>query len=230
AGEAWKLKAYRDGQDLYKVLASKIHGTPYEFITAEQRQGGKVGELACGYGAGSGAVKDFAAGMGIEMSEGEATKLVWDWREANPTTVAFWSRLDEMLHLVVGKPGPSIVTEVLPDGMRLRFGRVPTPQSLERQRPGTTSVSMMIVDDEGQTLMKRYFLGCHEAGNNIRYFRPSERKTGDLWRNGYTNAKTKQFKLYELYGGKLAGILTQSLCRELFFQCLREVNAWAQRT
>ena len=32
--------------------------------------------------------------------------------------------------------------------------------------------------------------------------------------------KTKRTTFYKLYGGKLAGILTQSLCRELFFNSL----------
>lgn len=32
--------------------------------------------------------------------------------------------------------------------------------------------------------------------------------------------KTKRTTYYKLYGGKLAGILTQSLCRELFFNSL----------
>jgi hypothetical protein len=38
--------------------------------------------------------------------------------------------------------------------------------------------------------------------------------------------KTSQDRLYELYGGKIAGILTQSLCREIFFTCLKNVHRW----
>ena len=53
-------------------------------MTKEQRQTGKVGELSCGYGAGGGAVKDFAAKMGVEMVEAEANKLVIDWRDSEP--------------------------------------------------------------------------------------------------------------------------------------------------
>src|SRR5690606_31548398 len=61
--EAWKTASYREGKDLYKVLASKIFNTPYERISKTQRQVGKVGELSCGYGAGPGAVKEFAQNM-----------------------------------------------------------------------------------------------------------------------------------------------------------------------
>ena len=59
------------------------------------------------------------------------------------------------------------------------------------------------------------------------YYKPSELKSGDLWTDTFMDPKTKQRRHYELYGGKLAGILTQSFCRELFFESLLKVNAWA---
>jgi hypothetical protein len=65
-------------------------------------------------------------------------------------------------------------------------------------------------------------------GRNVCYYKPSDRKTGDLWKNNYRDQKTKQIRFYQIYGGKLAGILTQSLCRELFFMVLRQVHEWAK--
>ena len=40
----------------------------------------------------------FAAKMGVELTEGEANKLVSDWRDANPEIVEFWYSLDDALH------------------------------------------------------------------------------------------------------------------------------------
>ena len=43
------------------------------------------------------------------------------------------------------------------------------------------------------------------------------------------NPKTKQVQAFRVYGGKLSGLLTQSLCRELFFDSLRTFKDWADR-
>ncbi len=66
----------------------------------------------------------------------------------------------------------------------------------------------------------------YNRGRNICYYRPSDRKTGDVWRRDFIDPKTKQRRWYEIYGGKLAGILTQSLCREIFFDSLQKVAKW----
>lgn len=227
AKESWKLDSYRQGDDLYKVLASKIYNVPYENVDKGQRQVGKVGELSCGYGAGSGAVLTFAENMGVTMSEGEAQQLVNDWRQANPEIVRFWQLLDEMLHAAVAG-APSRVL-FLHDGLRLQVRSTTTPESLLKQHPGAQSIMLQVMHNDGTVFLRRYFHGCYERGRNVCYYKPSERKTGDLWRQRYMDPKTKQLRFYELYGGKLAGILTQSFCRELFFQSLHNVHDWCQR-
>src|SRR5690606_32660614 len=104
AGEQWKLDAYASGRDMYKVLASKIYNVYYDDVLKSQRQVGKVGELSCGYQAGAGAVNSFAENMGVEFSDGEATQLVKDWREANPHIVDLWERLDRLLNDALDSP------------------------------------------------------------------------------------------------------------------------------
>lgn len=47
AGEEWKIKAYAEGQDLYKATYAKTFGVPLGEINSDQRQMGKVLELAC---------------------------------------------------------------------------------------------------------------------------------------------------------------------------------------
>ncbi len=66
ADESWKLDAYRaldrgEGEDLYKLLFSQFFGTPIEDVDDQERQSGKVSELAFGFGGGVGALVTMAA-------------------------------------------------------------------------------------------------------------------------------------------------------------------------
>lgn len=231
AGAQWKTTAFKENKDLYKVLASSMFSVPYDAVSKEQRQTGKVGELSCGYGAGPQAVRDFAVGMGVEFEEGEATKLVHDWRNTNPEIVKFWGELDRMMHESLE------VTAVtrqynLPDGFVLQIGRAQTPKSLwdQAKTEGRDVQSLSLeVWYGGMLFLRRFFHGCYPHGRNVRYYRPTERKTGKLWKDSYRHPKSKQIVHYELYGGKLSGILTQSFCRELFMQALEEVDLWCRQ-
>jgi DNA polymerase len=230
ASETYKLAAYERGQDLYKVLASTIYSVDYDDVTKEQRQTGKVGELSCGYGAGAGAVVSFAEGMGVKMTEAEAAKLVADWRYANPKIVELWDWLNDALHRCISSGGVP-ETLLVRDGYKVVIEGSPTPASLGKQHPGSMSIRLSMIDKNNRALLKRYFHGCYRRGGNIGYYKPSDRKTGDLWKNHFTDPKTKQLRFYELYGGKLAGILTQSLCREIFMRVLLQTqHAFAGRS
>ena len=231
AGSSWKLDAFRLGSDMYKVAAAKQFSVAYDDVTKPQRQFGKVGELSCGYQAGGGAVKDFAEKMGVELSEAEANDLVFNWRQANPEIVNFWAELDTMLRRIVERISTQEAKR-LPDGFRLVLEPVDTPGSLEDQVGGprkVQSIGMYVFAPTGEPFLMRYFHGCYVRGNSICYFKPSDRKTGDLWRATYTNPKTKQEQFHSIYGGKLSGILTQSFCRELFMRVLRRVHEWCEQ-
>ena len=218
AGAEWKLDAYRQGKDMYKVLASSMMGVPYESVSKQQRQTGKVGELSCGYGAGADSVRSFAEKMGTILSEDEAKNLVRDWRETNPEIVQFWYDLNDLLYEVV-RDGQPIASMIRGD-LKFIVQKDYTPGSIRRQRPDATTIKVSIVSAKTTApILQRWFQGAYMHGNDICYLKPSELKSGKLWLEEWS--KDGQRGRYKIYGGKLAGILTQSFCRELFFHSLR---------
>lgn len=232
ANERWKLNAYRDGQDLYKVQAAAMFGlTGPDAVSKEQRQVGKVGELSCGYGAGPEAVRSFAEKMGVTLSEAESLALVRDWRAANVGIVQYWAKLDQLLHDAMQSPpmrpremhlGPA-------DAGRLIITPHLAPSSLRKQTGEETLCSLHIMFDFNDMQFTRVIHGAYLHGRNICYWKPADRKTGDLWSNMFTDPKTKQRRRYSVYGGKLAGLLTQSLAREMFFNSLQDLSKTVAR-
>lgn len=64
-----KGEAIRKGHDLYKMSYGKSFNVRPEDVTKDQRQVGKVQELALGYEGGVGAFVTFAAGYSIDLDE-----------------------------------------------------------------------------------------------------------------------------------------------------------------
>ena len=89
-----KLEIFRSGLDVYRTNAMSTFKTTYEEVTKNQRQVGKVQELACGFGGGLGAFAAMGRVYGINLPEFEARKMVDAWRRANSWAVPFWETLE----------------------------------------------------------------------------------------------------------------------------------------
>lgn len=109
AGEKTALDVYWKGRDPYKVNAAAIYGVPYDEVTKQQRQVGKVAELALGYQGAVGAFNQMAANYGVKLPEAEVKSIVAAWRDSHPETVRLWRELENACIMAVKKPGSVFV-------------------------------------------------------------------------------------------------------------------------
>ena len=90
-----KLSLFARGEDVYKVNASATFHIPVDDVNGEQRQIGKVQELACGFAGGIGAFAAMGRAYGILLPEPQAKRMVAGWRLANPWATPYWQDLEE---------------------------------------------------------------------------------------------------------------------------------------
>jgi DNA polymerase len=94
-GQKDKLDSILRGECQYKVMASKIaFKIPYEEVTKDQRQVGKVLELQCIYGTGGEGMRDSLRGMGIEKPLKECNANVSEFRRVFSKYPECWDAME----------------------------------------------------------------------------------------------------------------------------------------
>jgi DNA polymerase len=119
AGEEQVLDVFRTGEDIYKFEAANIYSKPYDEITKDQRQIGKVAVLALGYQGGKGAFQVMAKGYGVKVTDAQADQIKNAWREKRVKTVRYWKQIEDAAQSAVLSPGTK--TEAGPEGRKIRF-------------------------------------------------------------------------------------------------------------
>jgi len=114
AGEQWKLDALAafdrgEGPDAYTVTASMMFGIPADQIdTGDQRQSGKVADLACQYGGGTNALGAMADVYRLTLTEEQKSDTVDRWRRANSRIRAYWYALEEAIVTAIHNEGMTV--------------------------------------------------------------------------------------------------------------------------
>ena len=133
SGQEDLVTAFREGRDVYKIMASAIYHKPEDEITKPERFMGKTVVLGCGYGLGAKKFRIALKGQNVDLSEVEADSIIRTYRETYPSIVALWRQAQHVVQGMVqdasvplGKPG---VLQVLgkynciklPSGLLLRY-------------------------------------------------------------------------------------------------------------
>ena len=219
AGEGWRLKAFREGKDIYCETASQMYHVPVvkHGINGELRQKGKVAELACGYQGGVGAMKQMDKGGSIP--EEELQSVVDQWRNANPMIVKLWRDYEAAAKLAIKEHRP------------VRRGiRIQADNLAEREYMAGGAVRPYSVRD-GVAIVFSY------VNHNLFIQLPSGRKLcywgarlapGPNGRESIVymgvNQTTKQWTEVETYGGKLVENIVQAIARDCLAVTMTRVS------
>jgi DNA polymerase len=95
AGEDWLVEAYTKGEDVYKIAAGRVYGIHPSKIDKNSRERfvGKQIILGCGYGMGRDRFIDTCRTKAVPpliLSEEEAEKAVYGYRDSVPAIKQFW--------------------------------------------------------------------------------------------------------------------------------------------
>ena len=119
--------------DLYKDFASKLYDVPFDDVTKEQRQVGKVAHLGLGFGAGWKTFMTVAKLMGgVDITEDESQDIVNRWRDAYYEITSGWRTCHAALPTILrGATGKAVdpwgmVTPV-PEGLKTPKGLIRYP-------------------------------------------------------------------------------------------------------
>jgi DNA polymerase len=134
------VENFARGEDVYKIMASKIYGKPVEEITKEERFFGKTVILGCGYGMGAAKFQLMLRLQGVEIDEKESERIVRVYRSTYPRITTLWNQGKDVLEGILfdraarfGRTGVVNVSGngiLLPSGLRIAYS------NLERKSDG----------------------------------------------------------------------------------------------
>jgi DNA polymerase len=84
------VEAFKNGEDVYRIMASAIYNKDAKEISKEERFVGKTTILGAGYGMGAQKFKAQLKTFGTEVTEGEARHIIQVYRETYPNVVRLW--------------------------------------------------------------------------------------------------------------------------------------------
>jgi DNA polymerase bacteriophage-type len=101
AGSEKMLNQFRQGQDLYKDMASNIYRVDVKDVTPEQRQLGKAAILGAGYGMGAPKFFETCLSWGIKVHEGLAKTAINTYRSTYHDVRSLWQDQEKAAHTAV---------------------------------------------------------------------------------------------------------------------------------
>lgn len=219
AGEQWKLNAFvaadqKTGPGIYELAYSRMFNVPVESVKnpSEERQVGKVSELAFGYEGGVGSFKTMAKNypeISGKISDGRANEFKEAWRAAHPRIKQTWKQIQKAAVAAVRHPG-----EAYECGYPGRVAKFKMAGSF-----------LWLLLPSGRAICYPYpKLLAGEYGDQLTYFSvPSQEdkrrsKIIDDPKNASNWARVGT------YGGSLFNNIVQGTCRDFLAECMLHLD------
>ena len=107
AGQDDLVEAFDRGEDVYKIMASRIYGKPIEEITDAERFVGKTTILGAGYGMGAAKFRAQLKTFGVDLPLEECQYIINVYRETYPKIPELWRQAgDALLAMMAGQTAP----------------------------------------------------------------------------------------------------------------------------
>jgi len=97
SGQDDLTEAFKNGEDVYKLMASAIYSKPAEEITKEERFVGKTTILGAGYGMGAQKFQAQLKTFGTEVNEGEAKHIIDVYRSTYRMIPGLWNQASDAI-------------------------------------------------------------------------------------------------------------------------------------
>lgn len=162
AGQNDLVTAFDQGEDVYRIMASRIYGVPVEEVTDDQRFVGKTTILGCGYGMGAEKFKAQLLTFGVDMKLGECRRIINIYRDTYPSITKLWQKASDALDAMAnGQTAPLGLANVLtvcgadgiklPNGLSLKYPKLrwiykdnSRPEMVYNQKKGKAVISTRI--------------------------------------------------------------------------------------
>lgn len=189
AGQDDALEVFREGKDIYKVMASKVFNVPIEKINGEQRQVGKGMILGCGFGMGwERFMAECENKFGVKVSKELAKEAVKTYRETYYKVKQLWKDLNNACIKCVktGKTQRCGKVKIFMEDIFMRI-ELPSGRKLSYMTP--------------KVKQKRNVTDGRAWYSDSLYFKAKGKGSHMVWE--------------DTYGGKLAENITQATARDL---------------
>lgn len=273
AGEEWKLDAFRDydtiipgkfdkkgepvraGPDLYNLAYSRSFDVPVEAVQDDQRQIGKVQELALGYQGGLGAFMGMAANYGITvvptkedappgakhiLTEAEVDIIKTRWRDVHPATVQFWYNLNDAAMEAVRRPGTVTQAGRVKYKVRGEFllCLLPSGRCISYAYPSIKYMTTTFYEREVAKWREIAEKAAEEAHTDegarqyghaldilTELLENPDKREQLVYWGISSKSKNKRFGPQRAYGGLLAENVTQATARDVLFYAMPKLEA-----